>query len=162
MVFLVSILEFFPYVGFSWEWEDMMNILSVETAYGGIVRRSVLINYTPIEACLVQYLLCVLLAVFLGLLIFYCNLFKKQNIGMGLALLIVLMGSFIYMVNLDVMRIVVYLLPMTWTNIDIFHQTSGGVPFAYAVTVLSIGIVVLIALIMRKSKTYSIECQEEM
>jgi len=85
-VFAVSILEFIPYVGFSTEWEDMMNILSIENAYGGIVRRSVLIHYTPIEACLVQYLLCVLFAVFLGLLIFYCNLFKKQNIGMGIAL----------------------------------------------------------------------------
>lgn len=30
LMFVVSILEFVPYVGFSWEWEDMMNILSLD------------------------------------------------------------------------------------------------------------------------------------
>ena len=139
-----------------------MNILSIDYTYGGVVRRDVLVHYAPIEACLVQYLMCVLFAVFLGLLIFYCNLYKKQNIGTGIALLLVLSGSLIHMVNLEVMRKIVYFLPMAWTNIDIFLQEAGGVPFWYPVTVYCVGIMVLVALIMRKSKSYSIECQEEM
>ena len=81
---------------------------------------------------------------------------------MGIALTLVLMGSMLHMVNLHVSRFVIYFLPMAWTNIEIFQREAGGVPFAYAVSVLCIGIVVLSVLIMRKSKSYNIECQEEM
>lgn len=161
-VFAVSVIEFIPYVGFSLEWEDMMNILSLDVSYGGSIRRKILIEYTPLEATLTQYVICVLLAMFLGLLIFYCNLFKKQNVGMGIALLIVLTGVLVSFVDIYVMRVIIYFLPMAWTNIEVFKRTIEGVPFAYAVSALCIGIVVLIMLIMRKSKSYSIECQEEM
>lgn len=161
-IFAVSVLEFIPYVGFSTEWEDMMNILSLDSAYGGSIRRKIIVEYTPIEATLTQYVICVLLAMFLGLLIFYCNLFKKQNVGVGIALLIVLMGILSEFVDVQAQRVLIYFLPMAWTNIEVFKRTVGGVPLAYAVSVLSIGSVVLIALIMRKSKSYSIECQEEM
>ena len=162
LLFAVSILEFIPYVGFSWEWEDMMNILSIDVTYGGIIRRNILVAYTPIEAVIVQYVVCVLFAIFLGLFIFYINLYKKNNIGIGIALLLVLMGTLVYFVDVPVMCVLIYFLPMAWTNIEIFKREAAGVPFAYAVTMLCIGIVVLITLIMRKSKSYSIECQEEM
>lgn len=162
LVFVVSVIEFFPNVGFSMKWEDMMNILSVNKDYGGVVRRNVIVSYTPIEACLVQYMICVLFGIFLGLLIFYCNLYKKQNVGIGIALLFVLMGILVDFVDLHIMRVIVYFLPMAWTNIEIFKREAGGVPLAYAVVMLCIGIVVFIALIMRKSKSYNIECQEDM
>ncbi len=162
LIYVVGVLEFVPYVGFSTEWEDMMNILSMDDVYGMYIKRSILMSYSPIEACLVQYVVCVLFAIFLGLLVFYFNLFQSKVIGIGIALTMVLMGVILNMVNLIVSRLAVYLIPMAWTNIDVFKRETGGVPFAYAVTVLCIGIVVFIVLIMRKSKTYSIECQEEM
>lgn len=162
LVFFVCVIEFVPYVGFSLQWEDMMNILSVDSLYGTIVRRSLIISYSPLEACLIQYMMCVLFAIFLGLLIFYCNLFKKQNVGMGIALVLVLAGGLVNMVDIYVIRVLVYFLPMAWMNIDVFQRKDGGVPLAYAVSMLCVGIAVFVVLIMRKSKSYSIECQEEM
>lgn len=162
LIYVVGVLEFVPYVGFSTEWEDMINILSMDDLYSSIINRSIVMAYTPIEACLTQYVVCVLLAIFLGLLIFYFNLFKSRVIGIGIALTIVLMGVLVNMVNLVVGRIILYFIPMVWTNIEVFKRTAAGVPFAYAVTMLSSGIAVLIILIMKKSKSYSIECQEEM
>lgn len=162
LMFLVSVLEFVPYVGFSWKWEDMMNILSVDGAYGGIIRRNILVAYMPIEAVIVEYFVCVFWAIFLGLLIFYCNLYRKNNIGMGIALLLVLMGTLVYFVDAYVMRVLIYFLPMAWTNIEVFKREAEGVSFVYAMSMLSIGIMVLVILIMRKSKSYSIDCQEEM
>lgn len=162
LIYVVGVLEFVPYVGFSTEWEDMINILSMDDLYGSIINRSIVMTYTPIEACLTQYVVCVLFAIFLGLLIFYSNLFKSKVIGIGIALTMVLTGVLVNMVNLVVARIAVYFIPMVWTNIEVFKRTAEGVPFVYAIAMLSIGIVVLIILIMQKSKSYSIECQEEM
>lgn len=161
LVCLIGIMEFFPYVGFSWEWEDMFNIMSLNEA-SGIVRRLVITSYTPVVAWLVQYVVCVLFAILLGLLIFYFNLFKRKLVGLGLALTLVLMGGLLYMVDLRVSRILVYLIPMTWTNIDIYVKEAGGVPLAYAISMLCIGVAVFVVLIIRKSKSYNIECQEEM
>lgn len=162
LVYVAGVVEFVPYVGFSTEWEDMMNILSLDHMYSTYIRRNVIVSYTPIEACLIQYTVCVLLGIFMGLLIFYFNLFQSKIVGMGIALTMVLMGGILNMVNLIVSRFVVYLVPMLWTDIDVYIRDTGGVPLAYAVTMLCIGIAVFVVLIMRKSKSYNIECQEEM
>lgn len=161
LIFVVGVLEFFPNVGFSLQWEDMMNILSLDSLYSTVIRRNIIINYSPIEACFIQYMICVLVGILLGLIVFYFNLSKNKNMGMAIALTMVLMGAMLSLVDLGATRFIIYFIPIAWTDIDIFHQTFGGVSLAYAVTVLGIGIMVLSVLIMRKSKQYNIECQAE-
>lgn len=160
LLYVISIVEFIPYVGFSLSWEEFINVCSLKG--DGVIRREIVANYTPLEAFGVQMTVCVLFAAFLGLIIFLFNMYQGKTLGAGIALVMILMDTLLNLVDLRNARIMIYFIPMAWTDIVEFKKKSGGVPFAYAVTVLSIGIVVLIALIMRKSKSYSIECQEEM
>lgn len=161
-VAIAGLIEFIPYAGFSFYWEDMMNILSLDSTLGAVIRRNVIMSYSPIEACITQYIICVLLAVLLGLVVFYFNLYKNKVIGMGIAMTVTLTGTLVYFVDLKVSRIIIYFLPMAWSTIDVFKQEVGGVPFVYAVMVLLVADMLFAFLIMQKSKTYNIECQEEM
>ena len=54
-----------------------------------------------------------------------------------------------------------YFSPVSWTNLSIYKKGFGGVPMAYAFTMLLTGILVLILLIMHRQKEYSIEAMEE-
>lgn len=161
LIFVVSIIEFFPNVGFSLEWEELINKISLGSKYG-MMQREIVSGYSPIEACLTQYVICVLFAFFLGLLIFYLNLFNNHNLGMGVALTFVLSGSVLNLFVMEDVWFFQYLIPMAWTKIRIFVSEYHTVSFFYAVSFLCVGSAILIALIMHKAKTYSMECQEEM
>lgn len=156
----VSIAGYFPNVRFSTEWGELVNTLSAQ--HHSVVRRGIVASYTPLEAFIVQFMVCVLFAVFLGLLIFYLNLGRNKNLGPGVALTLVLMGAVVNISSLKGERFWVYFTPMVWTDIEVYKKDAGGVSLAYAVSMFCIGIAVLVVLIMRKSKSYNIECQEEM
>lgn len=161
LIFVASIIEFLPNVGFSLEWEEVINKISLDSQYG-MMQREIVSGYSPIEACLTQYIICVLFAFFLGLLIFYLNLFKNHNLGVGVALALVLSGSILNLFLVEDARFLQYFIPMVWIRIRNFVSEYHAVSFSYAVSFLCTGIAILIALIMHKAKTYSMECQEEM
>lgn len=162
LVYFVGVIEFFPYVGFSPEWEDMLNLMSLHDAASSIVRRPVIASYTAIEACVIQYVVCVFFAILLGCVIFYFNLFGQKMAGLGIALSMVVTGCLLDMVDLETARFFVYFVPMTWTNIEVYVRETGGVSLLYAVSVLCIDIVVFCVLIMKKSESYNIECKGDM
>ena len=160
LLYVISIVEFIPYVGFSLNWEEFINMRSLKGDV--VIRRVIVSNYKPLEAFGVQMIVCILFAVFLGLIIFFFNMYKNKTLGAGIALVMVLMDTILNLVDLGKARLLVYFIPMAWTDIAVYKKETGGVPFWYPVTVYCVGIMVLVALIMRKSKSYSIECQEDM
>ena len=159
-LFFISIAAFWPNVGFTLKWGELISVLSAQ--HNSVLRRDIVAYYTPLEAFGVQFMVCMMFAVFLGLLIFYMNLFKYKNLGAGIACTLILTGGISGLNTLNGSRLIVYFVPMMWTDIELYIKDSGGIPLAYAVTLLGIGIMVLIGLIIRKSKKYNIECQSEM
>lgn len=164
-VILISILEFIPYVGFSTEWESIIEMLSIDGQIGNYaisVSRNVVLQMSPAQAYIMEYAICVLLGSFLGLLIFYLNMYQKNNLGVGIALLIVLIRGIVDVLPVKYQRNLLYFSPVSWTDIEIFLRDYGGVPFWYAITFLCVVIILLIVLIMRKSKSYNMETMEEL
>lgn len=166
-MYLVSLLEFFPYVGFSTEWEMILTELSENGYTYGIqgihpLPSAVVEALSPMQAWLMAYLVCVLLSVFLGLLIFALNLNQKHNIGVGAALAVILVNGLKNSLIVDAEKKLAYLSPIGWADIEMFLLEENGVPFWYAITFLCVAIILLIVLIMRKSKSYNMEAMEEL
>lgn len=166
-MYLVSIAEFIPYVGFSTGWEMIIEGLSASGEMSGgmgihPIPQAIVWTMEPVQAFLMSYIICVLLAVFFGMLIFYLNLYRQQNIGVGAALVIILVTGLIGLLPLNVQRVFLYFSPISWADIEIFTLDYGGVPFWYAITFLCVAIVLLIILIMQKAKSYNMEAMEEL
>lgn len=163
VMFLVSIIEFFPYIGFSLEWENIiqeLSIVGIDKNITGDIKREIVVNFSPIEATLLTYIMCVLNASFLGLLIFYINLYKGHNTGLAVALTFVLCSGFVGSLVINVRNVLLYVTPVSWTDIRLFVTEYGGVPFPYAVAFLCVVNMLLIGLIMHKGKSYNIEAME--
>ena len=92
----------------------------------------------------------------------YLNLFQKQNIGVGVALVIILITGVIQILPNKYLWKMRYFSPISWADIEIFTLDYGGVPFWYAITFLCVAIVLLIILIMQKAKSYNMEAMEEL
>ena len=164
LLYVISILELIPYVGFSSQWERILESLSVNGDVGIYILtipEEIIHNFSPVKATLLCYLLNILTATFLGLLIFCVNLYKSQNFGVGIALVIVLLSQVGKVLTVRAEWILNYFSPVSWTNLSIYKKGFGGVPMAYAFTMLLTGILVLILLIMHRQKEYSIEAMEE-
>lgn len=164
-MYFVSLIEFLPYVGFSTKWEEILIGLSVDGRVGirlVTIPGAVVLQFSPIQAWVMSYVICVLLSFFLGLLIFYLNLFQKQNIGVGVALVIILITGVIEILPTKYLWKMRYFSPISWADIEIFTLDYGGVPFWYAITFLCVAIVLLIILIMQKAKSYNMEAMEEL
>lgn len=121
-MYLVSLLEFFPYVGFSTEWEMILTELSENGYTYGIqgihpLPSAVVEVLSPMQAWLMAYLVCVLLSVFLGLLIFALNLNQKHNIGVGAALAVILVNGLKNSLIVDAEKKLAYLSPIGWADI---------------------------------------------
>ena len=164
-LFLVSILEFLPYVGFSLEWESIIEMLSINGQVGEYVipiSRNIVLQLTPICAFLMSYVICVLAGTLLGLFIFYINMYGKTNLGVGIALCILLMTGVVDVLPLKYQGLPLYVSPVSWTDVEVFTLEYGGVPFVYAIAFLVITITMLIVLIMQKAKSYNMEAMEEL
>ncbi len=164
-MFFLSIVEFIPYVGFSTEWESIIEMLSINGKIGIYtvpISRNIVLQLTPILAFLGAYGVCVLTSCFLGLLIFYLNMHQKGNLGVGIALCILLLTGVVDVLPTKYQRTLLYLSPVSWTDVETFTLDYGGVPFWYAITFLCVAIVLLIILIMQKAKSYNMEAMEEL
>lgn len=163
-IFVLTIVEFIPYVGFSLRWESVFESLANYTYVSADMRASsmpteLIHNLMPLQAFALSFLVNVLIAVLLGELIFLVNLFKNRGYGTGAALAVVLfswlIGDAVFGSKLN------YFSPISWSDITIIFQENTGVPLAYILSVLICGDILLAVLIMYRSRHYSIEAMEE-
>lgn len=156
-VYLVSVAEFVPYVGFSLEWEKVIVELA-QNSIGSTVGlpRAVVQSFTPVQAVILSYLINVSLAVLLGFVIFYVNLWKSRGYGVAVAIFWVFLTDLIS--NISGFY---YLSPLNWCDIELFCVKYGGVKLPYAATVIILCGIILSILIMHRSKSYNIEALEE-
>lgn len=159
-LFVLTIVEFIPYVGFSDKWESVFVHLGQHTEIGVmLISGDVISHYTPLQASLIAFLINVLLGIMLGELIFLVNLFKNRGYGTGVALAVVLFSYMLeYMVFGSKMS---YISPVAWADISITCSGYSSVPLAYILPVLICGDILLAVLIMYRSRRYSIEEMEE-
>ena len=166
VMYVISIIGLIPNVGFSMEWESVLEALSMggtlnETAGAHEISRLVITQLSPLQATLEAYVICVLVAVLLGFSIFFINLFGNNNLGIGVGLFVILWSMFIENLPYEAYYRMLYLSPISWTDISIFLKDVGGVPFWYALLFLVIANSVLAVLIMIKAKSYNMEVMEE-
>lgn len=159
-LFILTIVEFIPYVGFSGKWESVFVHLGQHTEVGVmLISGDVISHYTPLQASLIAFLVNVLLGIMLGELIFLVNLYKNRGYGTGVALAVVLFSYMLeYMVFGSKMS---FVSPVAWADISITCRGYSSVPLAYILTVLICGDILLAVLIMYRSRHYSIEAMEE-
>lgn len=166
-MYVVSLLEFFPYIGFSTKWEMILEELSKNGWNYGVqgihpIPEIVVDSLTPIKAWFISYVVCLLLAVFLGLLIFVLNLNQNHNIGVGAALAIILLDGFGSAFSIKTQNVLRFFSPVSWADIELFASKEANVPIWYAIGFLCLGITLWVALIMRKARDYNIEAMEEL
>lgn len=152
-IFVVSILSTIFYGGFSVEWGKTLTAL----AYDGTLAQEVEVYYlsvsqivveyfTPLLACFYTFIISWLSAIFLGLVIFVCNLLTGSRIW-GIAL-----GSFFIILSISArgIRNLDRLSPISWSTlngIDVGGLTSHP-SITYCLCAYALLIVVLIALVL--------------
>jgi len=157
-IFAVSILSTVFYGDYSLEWGKTLTALAYNSSvayeanvYSLSVSRIVVEYFTPLSACFYTFILSWLSAVFLGLLIFICNLFTGSRIW-GIAA-----SSFFIVISLSAkgIRNMDRFSPVTWSTLD--GVDVGGLTlrpsFGYCIsayTVLIAGMATLLFIFGRK------------
>ncbi len=157
-IFAVSILSTVFYGDYSLEWGKTLTALAYNSSvayeanvYSLSVSRIVVEYFTPLSACFYTFILSWLSAVFLGLLIFVCNLFTGSRIW-GIAA-----SSFFIVISLSAkgIRNMDRFSPVTWSTLD--GVDVGGLTlrpsFGYCIsmyTVLIAGMATLVFIFGRK------------
>ncbi len=157
-IFAVSILSTVFYGDYSLEWGKTLTALAYNSSvayeanvYSLSVSRIVVEYFTPLSACFYTFILSWLSAVFLGLLIFVCNLFTGSRIW-GIAA-----SSFFIVISLSAkgIRNMDRFSPVTWSTLD--GVDVGGLTlrpsFGYCIstyTVLIAGMAALVFIFGRK------------
>ena len=165
-MYTICIIELIPNVGFSMEWEMVIEALSMDSDLNKmtgapILSRLMVMHFSPLQATITTYVICVLVAILIGFIIFYINLLGNNNLGIGVALFMVLWSMFIEGLPNEAYGQMIYLSPASWTDISFFLKDVEGVPFWYALLFLIIADTVLAVLIMIKAKSYNMEVMEE-
>lgn len=160
-VALVGVLIFIPHVGFSMEWESILETLaqSGEGRAAGI-NFNILHTFTPIQAFLLTYSLDILIGFFISLVMFWVNMLnskiKGSIVAVGIVVCSHLAGNYWHMIPW-----LNFVSPVSWSSLGIFVHKATHMNFAYAYSFLLIGIAIFIGLIVQRSKHYVIEAKEE-
>lgn len=164
-IFILSIVMYLPHLGITGEWgtvlwEFVRNPGITDGLIPAINVRT-LSMFSPMKACLLIWLLNVLVGCFLGFLIFYINLYKNRTYGSAIALMVVLISN-LEKVGGNFMDKIVYISPVSWTDLHIYARKQSPISLFYTIGVLLAVNIILALLIMRRSKKYSIEAMEDL
>lgn len=158
--YIISLLEFVPYVGFSTEWGSVLSVLSQNPRPYINIPYDIIQNYTPWQALLLCFCINVCVGIMLGLLIFYVNLWKSRGYGAAVALGWVALSDLVIPL-IGYARWLVCLAPTTWGNLTLYSGNYSRLNLRYVWAFLLTGIVLLATLIMIRAKSYSVEAMEE-
>lgn len=162
-VVMVSILEFIPYVGISADWGTVLHEVLRDpkgTKTYLYMPEKVLEMYEPIKAFFLIFCINVGIGIMLGLLIFLINLHKSRTYGSIAAFGLVFLSDLISYAG-DYKDWLQYISPITWTDLSVYSRNVGSISYGYVFSFLIIASVILVVLIIRRSKHYNIEAAEE-
>lgn len=94
-LYLMSLLFLFPHISFRNEWGNVWNTLArTEAGINSSVNLAVSVNiinrFSPIEALGWACMMGIMNAVLIGLVLFFCNIFLKREVGIAVAMLLIL------------------------------------------------------------------------
>lgn len=164
IMYVVSLIELIPYLGFSTNWEMIIESLAANGDTGKdviVISQRVINSFSPIQAAGLCFLLNFLCAAMIGLLVFYINLHGNGNIGVGVGFVIVLLSQLENLLPVNQSWGLQYFSPLSWVNLDVLLRDYGGVSLKYALIFLVLSIALLLFLIMQRQKSYSIDTVEE-
>ncbi|HCC01999.1 MAG TPA: hypothetical protein DEP60_04795 [Ruminococcaceae bacterium] len=172
-----SLLFCLPNLAFSENWGRILRMMSMPASTNftklyltGIMFDSagsanVMDTYTPIQALLISLLLMWLAGVFLGLLMFVVNLKAHQGAGALASSFFVIFNFFAFAFSRGQgfkAPIIYYFSPISWVNLTQLQMGSNArPPLSYALTMMSIIIIVLIGLSLKIMKRREIEVLPE-
>lgn len=142
-------LRFFPYVNVSNAWGDVIYSVAPDNA----LRRNTLLQVTPLQACTQSFVMCVLIAFFLGCLMLYINLYHKGTLAVGIGAACVCISYFVASFFTESKAFLVSRFSIVdWCDIDNYVDRSyaGGLSFPVTTGILIGAGLLLILLIYRK------------
>ncbi|MDE7424944.1 MAG: hypothetical protein K2N51_14855 [Lachnospiraceae bacterium] len=164
-IFILSIVMYLPYVGITGKWGTVFREITrnpaLTSGLGFGVNERALDIFSPIRGCLLIWLTNILIGCFLGFLIFYINLYKNRTYGSVAALMVVMVSNLEKAAGSNMNKLV-YISPVSWTNLFVYARKQSPIPVFYTVGVLMLLNIVFALLIMRRSKKYSIEEMEDL
>lgn len=165
-IFVISFLAMFFFGDFSFEWDKSIvtaayssGVLSAAGVSTLNISRSTVEFFTPLSACFFTFIMSWLSAVFIGLLIFACNLFTGTRIW-GIAA-----SSFFVVLTLvaKLRRYIDRISPLTWATLD--GIDVGGLTvrpsFGYCISAYAILIIILTAAIFIFGRKRSFDVKGE-
>ena len=160
LVAAASVILFIPYVAPSMKWGTVFRICAGNNALtGNFIPEGVLDTCTPLQACLLAFVVNTGIGTLLGLLIFFGNLFQSRIFGPAMAMAWVLVSNISSWANNPLMR---RLSPVSWAGLTMFTDPGSGISYGYAAAFIAGGCLLLSVLILIRSKRYTIEVLEEL
>lgn len=155
---LTTVLVLIPQVGFSTDWGGIIRMCAENNGLAGVVMHKEIVEaYTPLAACLITYGLNVLVGTLLGLVVFLGNMLGSRIYGSAVAIGWIVFSNMIDVVRLPKLRV---LSPLHWTTTYAYLRSDDAVPLWYILAVESAIILVTGFIIMKKSKTYTLDAIE--
>lgn len=160
VVAAAGVILFIPYVAPSMKWGTVFRICADSNALTGVfIPKEVLTYYTPLQACLLVFVVNTGIGTLLGLLIFYGNLFRSRIFGPAMAMGWVLVSNIsAWTFNTLIRR----LSPVSWAGLTVFTDKGSGISYGYAAAFITAGCLLLSGLILIRSNRYTIEVLEEL
>jgi len=153
-IMFISIVSFFPNMHVTSDWGKIINTFSqtqIQREYNIVIAfsRAITVYHSPINALLLSGLLCWLIFIFLGLLIFFLNsCFEKYNVGFIAASILVMLE--VLALNASGYQLTYYS-PISWASLAIIDiKGSSQYPsLTYVFLFLVFAIILLIFLSLR-------------
>lgn len=156
---VASVIVFVPQVSFSADWGTIFRICAENNQAAGVIMHQEIIEYfEPWMACLLTYVLNVAIGTFLGLVIFYGNLFRSRIFGPAIATGWIVLSNMIDVTQVEALK---YISPVHWGTLYTLVRRDKPIPAWYVAAFLICGSVFMGVLIMKKSKRYSLDALEE-
>lgn len=152
MIIMFTVLVLIPNISLKEGWGKVINTFAqtgIGTQHGIVIPfdYSIILNYTPIEAMVIQFLLCWLIAGFLGKLIFLFNSFTTRAVGVIIAAGVVLFQ----LASEAISAKMTFFSPASWSSLAYLTRDGiGSRPSIYYAFVVLIGLNILISILSLK------------
>ncbi len=157
-MFLISVIVFLPWLGMTTKWGSVLINLAHNNSIAGVVmHEEVIMNFNPITACLITFIMNVIVGFIIGLIIFAINMVGNRVFGAATAIGIIVFSDLITILHMPKLCVTSLI---HWTYPYIFLRESDSVPITYIVIMELVLIVGLIGFILAKSKKYTLDALE--
>lgn len=160
VIYVLTVILIFPYIGLEDGWGKVINTFcqtGVQFQHGIVLPFSYTISNSlgPVQALLLDFILCWLIGFFLGLILFCVNMLVNRNIGSICASFLAIFPLFIRGSDWGLH----YISPVSWLSLSVV-DLSGTTTFpslTYAVAVLCGGCILLVFLLVFATARRDIE-----